>query len=93
MTGNQEVVDCPETVTQTACDARHRGITRWLSTLIILMVVVCGTAGSAFLVARDAAQDTAVQSAAQEEVNKRVLESLDRIETDVRILRNGHGHE
>lgn len=75
------------------CDARHRGITRWLNTLIGLLVVMFGTSASAFIAARGAVQDIAVQTAAQEEVNARVLASLERIELDVRILREEHKHE
>lgn len=93
MATKQETAHCPTSITLRDCDLRHRGITRWLNTIIGLMVVMFGTTGSAFLVARGAAQDIAVQTAVQEEVNKRVLASLERIERDVRILRNGSSHE
>lgn len=84
---------CPTPVTQRSCDSRHKGVTRWLSIVVALVVTVLGSAGASFIVARGAAQDVAVHKAAQVEVNKHILDSLKRIETDVRILRNGHGHE
>lgn len=84
---------CPTNVTQRACDARHKGVTNWLTTVLIIMVATLSSAGAAYVTARGASQDVAVQTAAQSEVNTRVLDSLKRIESDVRILRNGHGHE
>lgn len=84
---------CPTPVTQRDCDHRHRGVTRWLSMTVVLAVAVLGSAGTSFVIARGASQDVAVHKAVQAEVNKHILGSLNRIETDVRILRNGSGHE
>lgn len=84
---------CQSNVTQRDCDVRHRGVTRWLNTMVIVMAATLSSAGAAYMSARGAVQGVAVHKASQEEVNKRVLDSLKRIEVDVRILRNGHGHK
>lgn len=84
---------CISSVTQRDCDQRHRGITRWLGATLIMMAGCLGSAGTGFVVARGASQDVAVHKAVQAEVNARILDSLKRIETEVRILRNGDGHK
>lgn len=81
---------CPSPVTQRACNDRHKGINRLLAIVVGLVMAVLGSAGASFIIARQASQDVAVHEAVQAEVNKHILGSLNRIETDVRILRNGH---
>jgi hypothetical protein len=81
---------CIATVTQRDCDHRHKGVTRWLSATLVIMAATLSSAGAAYVSARGALQDVAVHKAAQDEVNTRILQSLKRIETDMRIRRNEH---
>lgn len=80
---------CTTNVTRRECDARHRSVTKWLSTQIVLLVTVLSCTGAAYVSARSASQDVAVQKAVQQEVNKSVLDSLKRIEMELRALRTG----
>jgi hypothetical protein len=81
--------DCQSPVTKEVCDYRHRGVNRWLSGNIVILIAVLGSAGGAYISARSAVQGVAVQEASQQAVNERVLDSLKRIEIEIRALRNG----
>jgi hypothetical protein len=80
---------CTANVIQRDCDNRHRGVTRWLSATVLIMGATLTSAGAAYVSARGALQDVAVHKAAQDEVNKHILSSLERIEANVTAIRNG----
>ena len=88
-TADKDPHDYDKPVSQRNCDLRHRGLTRWLSVQVVVVLAVLGSAGGAFMSARNAVQDGAVQKARQQAVNERVLHSLKRIEIDIRAMRNG----
>lgn len=85
--------DCETCVTKDDCDRRHQGTNRWSYAILVLFGIAVSCAGGASVVAWGAAQDVAIQKAVQEKVNDNMLDLLKRIETDVRSIRNGHGHE
>ncbi|KKN49379.1 hypothetical protein LCGC14_0643550 [marine sediment metagenome] len=82
--------ECEICVTRDDCDRRHQNTNRWSYAILILFGIAVSCAGGASVVAWGASQGVAVHKASQEEVNKRVLDSLKRIEVDVRSIRNGH---
>ena len=85
--------DCKTCVTKEECRNRHKSIGRWLYVVPGLFLFALACAGTSYAVARSAAQDVAVQGASQTEFNRAALDALERIETELRILRNGHGHK
>ena len=84
------MTDTTQTVSLDTCNERHKGNRRLIHGLYLAVIAMSGLVGFAAYAGTAARQEVDVQGAAQQEVNKRVLDSLQEIKDELRLLRNYH---
>ncbi len=74
-------------VSRTDCDSRHKMVLRWLALIVTAIAVLATSVGWATNAGHSARSAIKTHAAGQEQVEKRIDQSLTRIETELKDQR------